>query len=295
MTFNEWLASCETEVHLHTTTMIRQSHTGGHRSLDRGQGLRLRHHEPYRPGDERRQIDWKLSRKTRQLLLRRFEAEKRLPVIVLCDVSPSMLFGHRLAKFRVLQDCAGVLGLATLRQSNAFGLLAFAAEPMVYFPARQQRQAILGILEYLWNYEPSQVESTVTRLLPVLQALPVNRPLLLCLLSDLRMPDWQEALHLLSAMHDTIVVWIEHEAEFSLPRIGSLLVRDLESGRLLELDTASARYRQHYREQLVSERTAREQVLQRTCGAGYVIARPTTSYRDDLLRLFLARLTPASG
>ena len=294
MTFNEWLASCETEVHLHTTTMSRQTQAGGHRSLNRGKGLQFRHHEPYRPGDERRQIDWKLSRKTRHLLVRRFEAEKRLPVVVLCDISPSMLFGHRLAKFRVAQDCAGVLGLATLHQGDAFGLLVFADEPMGYFPPRQHRQAVLGLLEYLWTYEPTQSEARVTRLLPVLQALPVNRPRLLCLLSDLRMPDWQEALGWLSAMHDTIVVWIEDEAEFCLPRIGSLLVRDLESGQLLELDTASTRNRQRYRDQLLVERTAREEALQRLC-SGYVVARPSTAYRDDLLRLFLARSTPASG
>lgn len=289
MTFSEWLATCDTTVALHTTSRLRQAQAGAHRSVHLGAGLRLRHHETYRPGDDRHQIDWKTSRKERTLLLRRFEAEKRLNVVALCDVSASMLFGRLLPKYRIMLDCAGVLGLASLRQGDAFGLVAFAAETVSHFPPRQRREAVLQSLEYLWTYQPSEDVSTVTRLSPVLRELPSDRPLLVCILSDFRMPDWREALDLLSATHDTIAVLIEDEAETALQALGHVVVRDLETGRMMELDTASAAYRRAYREQLLSEHTAREQGLQRACGAGYAVASPHTDYRDALLRLLLAR------
>lgn len=289
MTFGDWLATCEAALTLQTTARLRQEQPGAHRSVHTGKGLRLRHHEEYRPGDERRFIDWKISRKEDTLLLRRFEAEKRLEVVAVCDVSPSMLFGRHLSKQHIVLDCAGVLGLAALRQGSAFGLLAFAAETVAHFPPRQRRSAVLQTLEYLWAYAPPGEAHAETLLAPVLRHLPAQRSLLVCLLSDLRMPDWREALDILSATHDTIVVLIEDEAEAALEALGSIVVRDLESGRFVELDTASAAYRRAYREQMLAERTAREQILQHACGSQYIVASHATDYRGELIRLFLAR------
>ncbi len=289
MTFDEWLATCETSLALHTTARLRQTQAGIHRSTYTGNGLRLRHHEAYRPGDERRFIDWKASRKERTLLLRRFEAERQLQVIVLCDVSASMLFGHHLPKHQIALDCAGLLGLATLRQGDAFGLVAFADETVAYYPPRQRRDAVLRTLEYLWRYEPAEQRTAETCLAPVLHHLPVNRPVLVCLLSDFRMPDWGETLDVLTATHDTIAVLIEDDAEISLAALGRVIVRDLESGQLMELDSASRAFRQAYREQMLAQRTAHEQALQHACGAQYMVASATTDYQSELLRLFLAR------
>jgi uncharacterized protein (DUF58 family) len=248
----------------------------------------LRHHDEYRPGDERRFINWKASRKDRTLLLRRFEAEKQLQVLALCDVSTSMLFGQHIPKYRITLDCVGALGLATLRQGDAFGLLPFATTPVTYFPPRQQRESVLHALEYLWFYDPATAQTT-TRLLPVLQYLPAHRPLLVCVLSDFCAPDWHEALDIISATHETLAVLIADEAEYTLPAVGGLVVRDLESGQLMECDTASTTYRQAFREQMTEARARREQILRRTCGTQYVVATATTDYRSDLLRLFLGR------
>jgi hypothetical protein len=115
--------------------------------------------------------------------------------------------------------------------------------------------------------------------------------LLVCVLSDLCTPDWQAALESISATHDTIAVLIADAAELSLPALGSIVVRDLESGQLMEIDTASTTYRRAFREHMLAERAAREQCLRRTCGTQYVVATATTDYRGDLLRLFLACTT----
>jgi uncharacterized protein (DUF58 family) len=288
MTFYEWLATCETSLSLHTPARLRHAHAGEQRSVHTGKGVRLRHHEAYRPGDERRFIDWKASRKDRTLLLRRFEAEKQLQVLALCDVSVSMLFGQQVSKYRIALDCVGTLGLATLRQGDAFGLLPFATVPVAYFPPRQQRDSVLRALAYLWSYDPGTAPTT-TRLLPVLPYLPAHHPLLVCVLSDFCAPDWHEALDIISATHDTLAVLITDAAEGTLPAVGGIVVRDLESGQLMEYDTASTIYRQAFRKRMAVEQARREQILRRTCDTQYVVATATTDYRGDLLRLFLAR------
>lgn len=290
MTFDEWLATCETTLALHTTARLRQARAGSHRGTHTGNGLRLRQHATYRPGDERRFIDWKASRKEQTLLLRRFEAETQLQVIVLCDVSASMLFGQHQTKQQIALDCAGLLALATLRQADTFGLVAFADNTVVYRPPRQRRDAVLQCLEALWHYTPPETPATSTHLASVLRHLPANRPSLVCVLSDFRSPDaWRDTLNILTASHDTVAVCIEDDAEASLPPVGNIVVRDLESGQFVEMDTASRRFRHAYHEQIQAEREAREQALQRACGSQYIVASANTDYQSDLLRLFLAR------
>jgi hypothetical protein len=150
---------------------------------------------------------------------------------------------------------------------------------------------VLQALEYLWNYAPPA--SAATLLAPVVRHLPAHRPALVCILSDFRMPDWQEVLDMLNTTHDTLAVLIEDEAEITLEALGRIAVRDLDSGQVVELDTASTAYRRAYREQMLAERTVREQMLQHSCGTQYVVANHTTDYRRELLRLFLARMARA--
>ncbi|MDH3600724.1 MAG: hypothetical protein OEU26_13915, partial [Candidatus Tectomicrobia bacterium] len=96
--------------------------------------------------------------------------------------------------------------------------------------------------------------------------------------------------HHLSAVHDTLVVWVEDEAETRPAHLGgSIVVRDLESGDVFPLDTASAHIRRRLQVQMETERQARDQEFQHLRGAEYMIATPTTDYAGDLLRLFFAR------
>lgn len=290
MTFDEWLASCETSLALHTTAKLHQARVGSHRSTYTGHGLRLRQHETYRPGDERRFIDWKASRKEQTLLMQRFEAETQLQVIVLCDVSASMLFGQRLSKYQIARDCTGLLALATLHQADAFGLIAFADATIVYHPPKQRRDAVLRCLDTLWHYTPpAQASNPTTNLASVLHDVPISQPALLCVISDFRIPDWRQTLDHLSAVHDTLAILVEDDSESSLPAVGRVVVRDLESGRWVELDTASRTFRRVYYERMQEERAERERALQRACGPQYIIASASTDYQSDLLRLFLAR------
>lgn len=292
MTFEEWLTHCETTLEVATPSRLQQLRAGMHRSVHLGKGLRLRHHEAYRPGDPRNAIDWKVSRKENTLLLRRFEEEKQLEVVVLCDVSASMQFGRHERKHRLSVDCAGLLGLAALQQGNAFSVIAFAEDMVAHFPPQQHRRAVLQALEYLWYYQPPAEPVTATTLAPVLRYLPTTRSVLALIVSDFRMPDWQEALGNISALHDTIPILVTDEAEDMLAPMGHIVVHDLENGQFVELDTASATYRQAYDAQRQAERASREHLFQQYCGE-YIVTSHATDSLGELLQLFLARTARA--
>lgn len=91
----------------------RASGAGGlglHASRDRGVGLEFAQYRPYEPGDEPRQIDWKLYARSDRFFVREAERESPVALWVLIDGSASM--AQRWAQARGLAACLGELALA---------------------------------------------------------------------------------------------------------------------------------------------------------------------------------------
>ena len=101
---------------------------GQHQSRSRGAGLEFAQYRAYEPGDEPRQIDWKLYARSDKFFVR--EAERDSPLIVWCliDATASMAQSDaahpewsRLQAAKALTAC--VIELA-LKQGDRFGLIA---------------------------------------------------------------------------------------------------------------------------------------------------------------------------
>lgn len=61
----------------------------------KGSGLQFKEHQVYTPGDDVRFIDWKLSAKTSNTFVKTFEEERNIEIIVVLDLSESMLIGYK--------------------------------------------------------------------------------------------------------------------------------------------------------------------------------------------------------
>lgn len=99
---------------------------GVHHSRNRGAGLEFAQYRAYEPGDEPRQIDWKLYARSDRFFVRESERESPLTAWILLDASASMAQADavrpdwtRLDAARVLAACTGELAL---RQGDRFAL-----------------------------------------------------------------------------------------------------------------------------------------------------------------------------
>jgi uncharacterized protein (DUF58 family) len=121
----------------------RQAHGGQgygqHASRSRGAGLEFAQYRAYEPGDELRQIDWKLYARSDKFFVREAERDSPLTAWVVLDTTASMgqrdgarAGWTRLDAARVL--AAAVLELA-LRQGDRFGLLAIGGDGLRLVPA----------------------------------------------------------------------------------------------------------------------------------------------------------------
>ncbi|MBX9403277.1 DUF58 domain-containing protein [Lysobacter sp. BMK333-48F3] len=118
---------------------------GQHRSRSRGAGLEFAQYRAYEPGDEPRQIDWKLYARSDRFFVREAERESPLALWLLVDASASMGQGDaarpnwsRLDAAKALAACAAELAL---RQGDRFGLIALQEDGLrLIAPATGTRQ-----------------------------------------------------------------------------------------------------------------------------------------------------------
>ena len=99
--------------------------SGLHRSAYRGFSQEFVEHRDYSPGDELRYIDWKLFARTDRLVVRQYQQEKNLRVILAVDCSESMAFRSSAAAISKYEAACALLAAVSyiaIKQQDAVGL-----------------------------------------------------------------------------------------------------------------------------------------------------------------------------
>ncbi|MEJ1097389.1 MULTISPECIES: DUF58 domain-containing protein [unclassified Pseudoxanthomonas] len=124
---------------------------GLHHSRSRGAGLEFAQYRAYEPGDELRQIDWKLYARSDRFFVREAERESPLTVWILMDASASMAQQDAArpgwSRLHAAEALAACIAELALRQGDRFGLVALQSEGLRLAPpgsgARQRDRLLL--------------------------------------------------------------------------------------------------------------------------------------------------------
>jgi uncharacterized protein (DUF58 family) len=99
---------------------------GLHPSPFKGSSAGFAEHRPYRPGDEIRNIDWRVFGKTERYYVKEHEEETNLKAYLVVDASGSMAYaGRNRSKFEHARQLAAALAYLMISQSDAVGLVTF--------------------------------------------------------------------------------------------------------------------------------------------------------------------------
>lgn len=121
---------------------------GKHASKLRGRGLDFEEVRLYSKGDDIRNIDWKVTARTKQTHTRVFSEEKEKPALIIVDQSKSMFFGSQVrTKSVVAAELAATLAFQVLKQGDRVGGIVFADEDTDYILPKRDRKNILRFLE----------------------------------------------------------------------------------------------------------------------------------------------------
>jgi uncharacterized protein (DUF58 family) len=98
---------------------------GGRYALVHTRSLEFDDLRPYVPGDDVRDIDWKASARSDDVLIKRFVSERHHKILVVADAGRNMVgespSGER--KSAVAANVIGAVGLITLRRSDEIGMV----------------------------------------------------------------------------------------------------------------------------------------------------------------------------
>lgn len=133
---------------------ITSNYAGQRESKNTGEGLLFKDHRIYAPGDEIKNIDWKVYARTDNMFVRTFEAERNLTVHVILDMSASMNFGRPLKK----SDYSDMLGIGfaymALKNNEKFVISSFS-DKLEVFRAQKGKGQLAKVIDYLNRKEAS--------------------------------------------------------------------------------------------------------------------------------------------
>jgi uncharacterized protein (DUF58 family) len=241
---------------------------GIHRSPYHGFSVEFTEYRQYSPGDDLRYLDWRLYARTDRYYLKKFEDETNLRCHLLVDNSRSMSYGSLgYNKAQYANTLAATLAYFLYLQGDAVGLLTFDEQIREYLPARHRT----GHLRHLMLRLEQPAAGTATDLSAPLKRIVevVKKRALMVLISDLLAPTdaLEKNLSALTACgHEVMLFHMLDPAEFTFSFDKAVMFHDVESGRDLFIDPATAR--KHYLKKLNAHIEAVRAVCQKL-GIGY--------------------------
>ena len=222
---------------------------GAYRSRFRGRGVDFLESRHYQPGDDIRNMDWRVTARTGKAHTKVFQEERERPVLVVLDASPSLYFGTRQRlKSVAAGQMAAAIAWAAIRRGDRVGGFMFApGRHRELRPAGGRRGAmrmIQGLVDWL---EPGQANDQENE--PLSAALErvrhaVRPGSLVIVISDFFSMDEDCNRHLsrLRQHNDVIGCQVLDAAEYQLPQ-GRYPISDGEQSAMLDMGRKDARSR----------------------------------------------------
>jgi uncharacterized protein (DUF58 family) len=275
-------------IEVSSSRKMRNPRIGTYTSRARGPGFDFDEHQPYRPGDDVRRIDWNVTARMDAPFVRHTHAERELNMMIAIDVSRSMELGtsHYSKRETMMFITASLLFSALANQINT-GFVAFSDRVVAYSAPRRTRAAAWSVLEQCWAVPSGSGRTALVPLVRHLVSI-LKRTSIVFLVSDFMTDEdvfGSHELSMLAARHDVIAVVPEDPAERELPiGPGYLQMRDLESGRQVAVDLGQ-RSRTRYADEARSRRDALVRAFYRV-PMEYVFVPTDKSPVEPLITLF---------
>jgi len=240
--------------------LVEDLFSGGTESVFKGRGVEFEEVRPYVPGDEVRDIDWNVTARLGQAYVKRFVEERELTVMLVVDVSRSMLFGTRGQEKRELAaELCALLGFAAVRQNDRVGVALVSDQVEHFVPPSRGRVHLLRILRDVLDHESARGTRLGTAARFLTRTL--HRRSLVFWISDfedrLDPHDWR----VMAARHELTALAVRDPADEHMPRAGWVLLEDLETGKRRLVDSGSDALRKLYHQGARERRRAAEAAL----------------------------------
>jgi len=205
--------------------------TGLHKSPFHGFSVEFSEHRSYTPGDETKNIDWKLWSKTDKYYIKRFQEETNLLCHIFLDSSESMSFSsNNINKFEYAKMLAAALSYLIINQRDSLGLHVFDSKIRQTIRPKSTKNHLNTILSVMDKIKIGD-KTNISKILDI-SAEKIKKRGLIILLSDLF--DSSKKIinslkHLRYYNHEVLVLHILDRQEIELNYNEKIIFEDLEN------------------------------------------------------------------
>jgi uncharacterized protein (DUF58 family) len=255
------------QIEIRTNRLVSETIGGQYHSVFKGQGINFEEVREYQPGDEVRSIDWNVTARMNHPFVKKFVEERELTLMLLVDLSGSGLFGSgEQTKRELAAEIASVLAFSAIRNNDKVGLILFTEGVEQFIPPRKGRRHVLRVIREILFHEPRRrgtdlnsaleflVQVTPHRAIAIVisdflgQTVPTRADIAAHLrrkvvLSESLAQTSLTALRQANRRHDVVAVQVTDRFELELPALGRLVLKDAETGEVVEVNTGDDRRR----------------------------------------------------
>ena len=307
------------QIELRTNRLVNETLGGQYHSVFKGQGMNFEEVREYQPGDEVRTIDWNVTARMNHPFVKKFVEERELTLMLVVDLSGSGLFGSgEQSKRELAAEIASVLAFSAIRNNDKVGLILFTDDVEKFIPPKKGRRHVLRVIREILFFEPQRRGTNLSGALDFLNRVTAHRAITVVIsdfleCADLSAPfplrDWSRSaarqvataeggdksphsklssvLRQANRRHDVVAVQIIDPHELELHALGRLILRDAETGDVVEVNTSAAT-RRAFAEQQKNQQGELERML-RGARIDAIRLRTNESYAGALGRFFETR------
>ena len=236
-------------IELRTRGAVDSRFSGEYHSVFKGQGIEFAEVREYLPGDDVRAIDWNVTARLGHPYIKRYVEERELTVFLVVDLSGSLQWGTRgRRKAELVAEVAATLAMSASRNNDRVGLVLVTDGVEGFVPPRKGRRHVLRLVRDLLAFRPASTGTDLGAGLEYAARVARGRSIVF-LFSDFHLPDWNafaRSLTLATARHDVVAVRLHDPADFELPSVGLLALRDPETGERVVVNSSSEAARERF-------------------------------------------------
>jgi uncharacterized protein (DUF58 family) len=240
---NEEILKKVKRIEITTKKLMDEFMSGGYKSHFKGQGVQFSEHRTYSAGDDVRHIDWKVSARSREPLIKKYDEERELSVFIIADFSGSQEFGSQhLSKRELVTQLGSMIAYAANLSGDKVGVLFVTNQVKKTITPKKGKNHVLRIIHEFLSFE---TETGGTDLKGAFEE--ARRVLkhsgIVFVISDFQAENYERNLKQLCRKNDVVAIRIEDPNERSLPFSGRFEIEHPETGKIIEINPSSSDFK----------------------------------------------------
>jgi uncharacterized protein (DUF58 family) len=217
------------QLKLRSRQLVDEMHAGFYKTKIKGSGLQFSEHRQYVAGDDIRHIDWKVSARTKDLWVKKFEEERELNVLILLDISGSQNFGSSSqgTKLDVSKEAAILCAFAAYFAGDKVGLMLWSDEVEAHLRPQKNHFHINRVIQTILTAEAKLRKTDLKKALQSAFKVCHHRSVIF-VISDFISNECQDEIKKLRRKHTVIAISVEDLFEKSSVQLKSVWIQNTE-------------------------------------------------------------------